>query len=318
MTLNLIFMGTPEFCLPTLESLINSEHQMKLVVTNPDKPKGRGKKMSPPPVKEFCLKRQIKVFQPDDLRDEMVYNRLKDLKPDLMITMAYGKIIPGELLKLPSICCINVHASLLPKYRGAAPIHWAVINGEKETGITIMLMDEGMDTGDILAQKIVSIEEDDTTGDVHDKLAREAPDLLIETISKLKQGKIAPLKQDDTKACLAPKLEDEHIKIDWNKEDAISVYNKIRGLNPWPGAYTFWKGKRIKLWSSEIYDRTRVISEPGELVKRVDGGPVVQCRIGLIKLTSLQLEGKKKISGEDFLKGYSLEEGDILRDISGV
>lgn len=312
MALNIVFMGTPEFSVPTLNSLIDSEHNLKMVVTMPDKPKGRGKKLASPPVKDVCIKKDINVHQPTDLKDKIVYNSLKEVGPDLIITMAYGKFIPDDILKLPSLDCINVHASLLPKYRGAAPIHWAVINGEKETGLTIMSMNSGMDTGDILTQLKIPIGFEDTTGDVHDRLAEEAPSLLLETIRKLETGKITPLKQNDKKACFAPKLTDKYIKINWENEAALNIYNKIRGLNPWPGSYTYWQNKRIKIWESKIHDRIEKVGIPGEVIKKTKEGPMVQCKEGFVVLTCLQPEGRKKLSGEDFLKGYSMKTGEVI------
>ncbi|UMZ73297.1 methionyl-tRNA formyltransferase [Natranaerofaba carboxydovora] len=312
MSLNIIFMGTPEFAVPTLNALIDSEHNLELVVTQPDKPKGRGQKTAPTPVKENCLEREITVYQPDDLKDELVYNRLKELKPDLIVTMAYGKLIPGKILELPEIDCINVHASLLPKYRGAAPIHWAVINGEKETGITIMSMDEGMDTGDILSQEKVPIHYEDTTGDVHDKLKKVSPKILLETIKKIEQGEITQIKQDEKKATIAPKLTKEYLKINWENEDAGTIYNKIRGLNPWPVSYTYWQNKRLRLWESKNLDDSEIKGVAGEIIRIDDDGPVVQCQKGLITLTCLQPEGKKKLKGNDFLRGYSMEMGEVL------
>lgn len=312
MGLKIIFMGTPDICLPTLKALINSEHDLKLVVTREDKPKGRGKKLAPPPVKKVALESGVQVFQPRDLKEEMVYNKLKEQTPDLIVSMAYGEKIPEKILEIPTHGSINIHPSLLPKYRGAAPIHWAVINGDKETGITIISMDKSMDTGDILAQKKIPINFGDTTGDIYNRVRELSPSMLLETLSDITSGNIEVKKQSNSQATTAPKLTKKHLKINWQEEDSLKVYNKIRGLNPWPGAFTFWKDKRIKLWFSEIVSREDKLAKPGEVVKLEDKGPIVQCEKGLICLTSLQPEGKKALEGTDFLKGYSLKVGEHL------
>ena len=253
--LRIIFMGTPDFAVPTLQALINGPDNVITVICQPDKKSGRGRKLSSPPTKILATKQNIPVLQPTSIRTEDFLNQIKELKPDLIIVAAYGKILPGPLLHLPPLGTINVHGSLLPKYRGAAPIQWAVIKGEKETGVTIMQMDEGMDTGDILLPVSIPINDDDTAGSVFTKLANLGGKALIDAIQLLKEDKLPPIKQDDSQVSLAPLLSKEMGHIDWTK-DAHTLHSLIRGLDPWPSAYGFLQEKRFRFFKHRLLQVT--------------------------------------------------------------
>ena len=244
-------MGTPEFAVSSLQALIQAGEEVIAVVTQPDKPKGRGKRLASPPVKELALRYNIPVLQPVKIRDEGFISIMKDLHPDIIVVIAYGKILPKAVLDIPPKGCINVHASLLPKYRGAAPINWAIINGEKETGVTTMLMDEGMDTGDILLTERISIKPEDTTADIHDRLKHVGATLLVETIKGVQSRTLRPIPQAHAQATYAPMLKKEDGRIDWGMGPQ-EIINLIRGLNPWPGAYTRWEGMQIKIFKAEV------------------------------------------------------------------
>jgi len=303
-------MGTPDFAVPTLQKLAE-KHEVIASYTQPDRPKGRGKQLQPPPVKTMSEKLGIPVYQPRSIKEEDVLEQLQSMSPEAIIVVAYGQILPEEILHLPPYGCINVHASLLPKYRGAAPIHWAVINGEKETGVTTMLMDKGLDTGDILLQKKINISIEDTVGTVHDKLASLGAELLIETLEGLQNGIVKPKKQDDNFATYVSMLDRQVEKIDWNSS-AEKIFNKVRGLNPWPGAYTTLHGKRLKVWKTEISEKDSVF-HPGKILDIIpDKGIEVGTKKGKIIITELQPPGKKRMSASAFLRGYNVEKGDIL------
>lgn len=309
--MKVVFMGTPDFAVPTLEALIDSNHEVVSVITQPDKPKGRGNKVIYTPVKEVALKHDIPVFQPKKVREPEFVAQLEEMKPDVIVVVAFGQILPKSILDLPQYGCINVHASLLPKYRGAGPIQWSIINGEKETGITTMHMDVGLDTGDMILKEVVEISEDDTGGTLHDKLMQVGGKLLIKTLGQLELG-IAPReKQDDAASSYAPMLEKCMGNIDWNK-DAIEIELLIRGLNPWPSAYTYLHGKLLKIWSG------RVISNyyPGNVGEIVDiiknEGVVVKCGVDNLLLSEIQLQGKKRMMTDAFLRGYEVEIGEVL------
>jgi len=310
--MRIVFMGTPEFAVPILQSLLESTHNICLVVTQPDKCKGRGKVCSPPPVKKTAVKHHLSVVQPGKLSDQGFYQDLKKISPDLIVTAAYGKMVPSDILLLPDHGAINVHASLLPKFRGAAPIHRAVMNGERETGVTIMRMTEQMDAGDILSAERIPISCEDTTGIIYDKIVEKAPGLLLDTIAQLEQGDIKPIKQDENRATYAPKLTKEDEKLDFKLEDAKQVYNHIRGLNPWPGAHVFFGDKRIKAWKSQVFSLEGQKGSPGEILDITENGPIVQCKQGAVILTELQMSGKRICTGRDFLCGYSVHPGDLF------
>lgn len=309
----IIFMGTPEFAVPCLKALIESGQDVIAVVTQPDKPKGRGKHLTSPPVKELALKCDIPVLQPEKIKDEPFVNALKNLCPDVIAVVAYGKILPKAVLDMPPLGCINVHASLLPKYRGAAPINRAIINGEKETGITTMLMDEGMDTGDMLLTERVEIKDDDTAASLRDRLKHIGAELLIRTIKGIESGVVQPIKQDDSQATYAPMLKKEDGRIDWTLK-AEEIRNLIRGLNPWPGAYTRWEGKQIKIFKGERVkgQGSGVKEEPGTIINVSADGICVAAGKDALLITELQPENKNKMSASEFIKGYRIVKNQIF------
>jgi len=294
-------MGTPDFSVPILQNLVQSDYEIVLVVTQPDRPKGRKRILTPSPVKEEAIKHNIPVFQPEKLNDD--FEEIVAYEPDLIITAAYGQLLPNELLEAPQYGSINVHASLLPELRGGAPIHYAILQGKKETGITIMYMVEQLDAGDILTQESVMIEHTDDVGILHDKLSQIGASLLLRTLPKLFAGELTPLKQDDTKATFAANIRREQEKVDWNQTN-LEVYNQIRGLRPWPGSFTTYEGKTMKIWRGEL-DEREYDGKPGEIVKINDRESfVVVCgnRKG-IRLTEIQPAGSKKMTVSEYLHG---------------
>ncbi|MBI5892244.1 MAG: methionyl-tRNA formyltransferase [Deltaproteobacteria bacterium] len=301
-------MGTPDFAAPSLKLLIESPYEVCAVATQPDKPKGRGMVLTPPPVRVLALAHNIPVFQPERLNSDFAA-KLKEIAPDMIVVAAYGKILPKSVLEIPKYGCINVHASLLPKYRGAAPINWAIINGEKETGITTMLMDEGMDTGKMLLKESVKISNDDTAGTLHDKLKEVGANLLIKTLDALRNGTIAPIEQDDSLATYAPMIKKEDGRIDWTLK-AEEIKNLIRGLNPLPCAYTRWEGKQIKIFKAEV--EAGVKEEPGTIINISTEGIFVAAGRGTLLITELQMENKNRMSASEFIKGYRIVKGQIL------
>lgn len=307
--MDIVFMGTPEFAVPCLEKLIADGHNVKGVFTQPDKPKGRGHKIQFPPVKECALKAEIPVFQPVKMRDGEAMAILKDLNPELIIVVAYGQILPKEILDFPKYGCINIHASILPKYRGAAPIQWAVLNGEKISGVTSMQMDIGLDTGDMLLCAEVEIGENDTAGDLHDKLSVLGADVMARTIELLEQGKLNPVKQNDAESNYAPMLSKDLCPINWN-ESADKIHNKVRGLSPWPVAVTTLEGKTLKVHKSATVDGYK--GKPGEVVCS-DKKLIVACADAAVEIVTLQLEGKKAMSAADFMRGNPIQAGTILK-----
>ncbi|MBI5047747.1 MAG: methionyl-tRNA formyltransferase [Deltaproteobacteria bacterium] len=306
-------MGTPEFAVPSLKALFEAGEEVVAVVTQPDKPKGRGKHLTSPPVKELAVKHNISVLQPEKIQDEVFIRAVKELLPDTIVVIAYGKILPKVVLDIPPLGCINVHASLLPRYRGAAPINWAIINGEKETGIATMLMDEGMDTGDILLTEKVEIKGDDTAADMYNKLKDIGASLLVKTIKGLKSGTIIPAPQDDSQATYAPMLKKEDGRIDWTT-GAEGIKNLIRGLNPWPGAYTRWEGKQIKIFKAERGkgQGARGKEEPGTIINVSPEGICVTTGDSDLLITELQPENKNKMSASEFIRGYRIGKGQIF------
>lgn len=305
--MRVIFMGTPDFAVGTLEALCRSRHEVVGVVTQPDKPKGRGKAMQYTPVKEVALKENIPVLQPVKVRDPKALEELKRLNGDVIVVVAFGQIIPKSILELTKYGCINVHGSLLPKYRGAAPIQWAVIDGETESGITTMQMDEGLDTGDMLLKKVIPLEETETGGTLFEKLSSAGAELLLETLDGLEAGKITPQKQGESPTAYAKMLTKEMGNIDWTK-DALSIERLIRGLNPWPSAYTRVQGKTLKVWTAKVLKENSE-KEPGTVIKSGKDGLFIQTGDGILNITELQLEGKKRMDTAAFLRGYAIEEG---------
>jgi len=311
--MNIVFMGTPDFAVPCLKALVDSGENVQAVFTQPDKPKGRGYKLTSPPVKELALTHNIPVYQPISLKNgedaETTMNVLNELAPDLIIVVAYGKILPKAILDLPQYC-INVHASLLPKYRGAGPIQWSVLNGEKTTGVTTMLMAEGLDTGDMLISNSVEIGENETASELHDRLSILGAEVLLKTIQAVKDNTLTPIKQDDSLSNYAPMLTKDMCAIDFSKP-AQEVHNQIRGLSTFPGAMTMLNGKRLKIYKSICtLDTSDKIA--GSVVN-TDNFTVV-CGDGkCVQFIEVQLEGSKRMSTSDFLRGKSIEKGTILK-----
>lgn len=305
----ILFMGTPEFAVPSLESIIKKKYELLAVVTQPDRPRGRGKRVIPSPVKKIALEHGLLVLQPDKLSHDFV-QEIKQLAPDVVVVAAYGKILPKSLLETPPLGCINVHSSLLPGYRGAAPIHRAIINGETVTGVTIMYMAEGMDTGDIILQKETKISSVENVGSLHDRLSIMGAELLDTVLEKLFRGEVSRRGQDFTAATYAPPLKREEEIINW-KEDARKIHNQVRGMNPWPGAYTLWKGQRLKIWRSAVQENG-VKGNPGEVIHLGNDGIIVAAGSGELSIQELQLSGGKKMPAEAFLRGNLLTLGTVL------
>lgn len=311
--MKIVFMGTPDFAVPCLEKLIQAGYPILEVVTQPDRPKGRKREMTPPPVKVAALEHGVPVFQPEKLRDKEAVDHLIALKPDLIVTAAYGQILPKEIIELPQYGCINVHASLLPKYRGGAPIHKSIIDGEPETGVTIMYMAEKLDAGDILTQVRVPIEEEDHVGTLHDKLAEAGSTLLLETIPLLIEGGIVPKKQEESEVTYAWNIQREDEKINWNRSSR-EIYNQIRGLNPWPVAYAELEGQVFKIWWAKECTEGHAQAEPGTILKISHEGIDVACGKGVLRLLQVQPSGKKKMDVKDYVRGIgqSLQVGTKL------
>jgi len=304
--MRVLFMGTPEFAVPTLEALIQ-EHEVIGVYTQPDKPKGRGKAMAFPPVKEKALEHNIPVFQPAKVRVPEVVAEIKAMNPDAIVVVAFGQILPESILNIPKYGCINVHASLLPKYRGAAPMQWAIIDGEKETGITTMYMAKGLDTGDMILKAVTPIGPKETGETLHDRMSVMGGPLIIETLKQIEAGIAPRIPQDDSLSCYASMLDKELGCIDWNK-DAASIERLIRGLNSWPSAYTFWNGKTLKIWDSEVVHSTGC-EENGTVIARDKLSFTVKCGENALKIMEVQLQGKKRMATQAFLVGNQVETG---------
>ena len=308
--MRVVFMGTPDFSVGTLEAIVKAGHEVVGVVTQPDKPKGRGKNMQFAPVKEKALEYNLPVYQPLRAREESFIEQLRGMQPDIIVVVAFGQILPKAILEMPKYGCINVHASLLPKYRGAAPIQWAVIDGEKESGVTIQQMNEGIDTGDILTKTVITLEEKETGGSLFDKLADAGAKLLVETLVAIENGTITRTKQNDAEATHAKKLDKTLGEIDFTKS-AEEIERLIRGLNPWPSAYTGLGGKTLKIWDANVVDK-EVEGQPGEIVEITKENIYVKTGKGLLELEEVQLEGKKRMEAGAFLRGNQVEVGTIL------
>lgn len=308
--MKIIFMGTPEFSVGTLEALIAAGHEVTLAVTQPDKPKGRGKAMQFSPVKETAMKHGIPVFQPRRVREPECIEALRHYEADVIVVIAFGQILPKEILEMTRYGCINVHASLLPKYRGAAPIQWAVINGEKVSGVTTMQMDEGLDTGDMILKTEVVLDPKETGGSLHDKLAEAGAALCVETLKAIEDGTATFTKQGESLTAYARMLDKKLGQIDW-KLPAEETERLIRGLNPWPSAYTEWNKKTMKLWDAEVTDGDSGL-EPGTVARVTKEAFWVQTGAGMLKVLSLQIPGKKRMDTGAFLRGYPLKTGDVL------
>lgn len=303
-------MGTPDFAVPTLQALVQAGHDLAAVVTQPDRPRGRGKKEAAPPVKVAAQNFQLRVFQPQRVKEPEFIEVLKRLSPEIIVVAAYGHILPPAILDLPVHGCINVHASLLPKYRGAAPLHWAVINGEKETGITIMRMDEGMDTGDILLKEAVPVSDMDNVGTIHDKLAVLGARLILRGLELAEKGKLVGTPQAGEPS-YAPMLKAEDEIVKWERP-ARHLFNQIRGMDPWPGARTTISGKVLKLWRAAVVDEGAAGNIPGHVLDTDREGITVCAGQGLLQIKELQLQGSRRMSAADFIRGNPLPAGTVL------
>ena len=305
--LNIVFMGTPDFAVPSLQALVEAGYAIGCVVTQPDRPKGRKRILTPPPVKVAAQQLGLPVWQPEKIRRSGEVKKLQSLKPDLIVTAAFGQILPKAILETPSKGCINVHASLLPKYRGGAPIHRAIMDGERETGVTIMYMVEALDAGDILTQCTVPIQEDDTVGTLHDRLSEAGADLLRNSLPSILSGKVTPKPQDERRVTYAPniKREDEH--IDWSRS-AEAIHNQVRGLNPWPVAYTSWQGKPFKIWRTEVV-HSQATEPPGTVIHVGKEDIVVATGKEALRLLEVQPAGEKRMDTAQFLRGSVIRPG---------
>ena len=310
--MRVIFMGTPDFAVGTLEEIIKAGHEVVLAVTQPDKPKGRGKEMQFTPVKECALAHNIPVYQPKKIRESECIEELKKYQADVCVVVAFGQILPKEILEMTPYGCINVHASLLPKYRGAAPIQWAVINGEKVSGVTTMQMDEGLDTGDMLEKVEITLDKKETGGSLFDKLSAKGAALCVHTLAELEKGTITPQKQGESTTEYAKMLNKKSGEIDWTKT-AVEIERLIRGLNPWPSAFTFINGKTLKVWRSSV-EKAEVKETPGTVMSADKEGIHVACGQDVLVLREVQLEGKKRMEADAFLRGCQLKPGDMFTD----
>lgn len=308
--MKIIYMGTPDFAVAPLEAILQAGHQVTAVVTQPDKQKGRGKEVQMTPVKECAIKHGIPVLQPVRIREPEAIAELQRYPADIFVVAAFGQLLTEEILNMPRFGCINIHASLLPAYRGAAPIQWVIINGEIKTGVTIQQMAKGLDTGDMLFKKEVAIEAKETGESLHDKLMAAGAELIVEALSEIEKGNVRPEKQDEALSCYAKKLTKSMGLIDWSK-DAVSIERLIRGLNSWPSAYTMYNGKTLKIWEADVAASENG-EKPGTVLAVAKDSFDVATGEGILKVKSLQLEGKKRMSVKDFLLGYEVVKGTVL------
>ena len=312
--MKIVYMGTPDFAVAPLKALIEAGHTVTAVVTQPDKQKGRGKEVSMTPVKECALSYGIPVLQPVKIKAPEAVEELKKYEADIFVVVAFGQLLSEEILNMPKLGCINLHASLLPKYRGAAPIQWAILNGDKETGVTIQQMEKGLDTGDMLSRVVVPIDAKETGESLHDKLMEAGARLLVETLPLIEAGKITPEKQDESLATFyATKLDKAMGHIDWTKPAEV-IERFVRGLNSWPSAYTFYKGKTLKIWDADVVEGKEG-AVPGSVIQTGKEFFDVACGEGALRVLTVQLEGKKKMSVKDFLLGYDVREENF--DVTG-
>ena len=318
--MKVLFMGTPDFAQESLKKLVETNYEIIGVVTNVDKPKGRGMKLVQSPVKEYALEKNLKIYQPEKIKNnEEFLQEIKSLNPDVICVVAYGKILPKEILDIPKYGCINVHASLLPKYRGAAPIQWAILNGDKKTGITTMYMNEGMDTGDIILVEEVDIGDDETTGELWDRLSKIGGELLVKTLQLIEKGTAPKIKQGKDFS-MAPMLNKEIAKIDWENKTAKEIKNLVRGLNPIMGAYTFFNGKKIKFWKVDLAKTTEImidnsiniIKNGTVIVSDQKDGIFIKTKSGILKVLEIQAENSRKMTIQEFLRGNRIEQFDVF------
>ena len=308
--MRIVFMGTPDFSVPALEALVEGGHEVVAAITQPDKPKGRGKAVLMTPVKEKAMELGIPVYQPVKVREPEFVEKLRQMEPDAIVVVAFGQILPKSILEIPRYGCVNIHASLLPKYRGAAPIQWAVIDGERESGVTTMFMNEGLDTGDMLEKEAVTLDPKETGGSLHDKLSAIGGRPILSILKGLEDGTLKGTPQTDEGTCYAKMLKKSLGDIDWTM-DAAAIERLIRGLNPWPSAYTCLHGKTLKIWDGDVLEREYGV-EPGTVAEVAKDRLVVQTGQGSLAIRSLQLEGKKRMDAGDFLRGYAVEAGTRL------
>ncbi len=317
--MKIVFMGTPDFAKESLEAIYKAGYTISGVVTNPDRPKGRGMKLLPSEVKEFALEKKISIYQPLKIKNNhKFFEEIKDLQPDFICVVAYGKILPKEILDIPKYGCINVHASILPKYRGAAPIQWAILNGDTQTGVTTMYMDEGLDTGDIILTKEVEVGEEETTGELWKKLSKIGAELLVQTLQQIEKGN-APRKKQKNDFTIAPMISKEMSKIDWNTKTAKEIKNLVRGLNPIMGAYSYLKNKKIKFWKVAVVPDNEFIIENSEILKNgtvlvsnSKDGLFIKTKDGILKVLEIQGENAKRMPIQDFLRGNLIKEFDVF------
>lgn len=308
--MKIVFMGTPEIAVPCLQKIIDEGHEILAVVTQPDKPKGRGKKLAMPPVKELAIDNNIKVYQPVKAREESFVKILEEMNPDLIVVVAFGQILPQSILDIPKYGCVNVHVSLLPKYRGAAPINWVIINGEEKTGVTTMYMDAGLDTGDIILKKEMQLTDEITAGELHDEMMLIGADALKETIDLIAKGEAPREKQNDEETSYAPIMNKTLGNIDWSKS-AKDIHNLIRGVNPWPSAYTLYEGQTMKIWKTVVLDS---VSEevPGTILSVSKDGIEVSTKDNILLVKEIQMSGKKRMLVSEYVKGNSINTKVIL------
>ncbi len=316
--MRIVFMGTPDFAQKSLESIYNAGYDIIGVVTNPDKPKGRGMKLTFSPVKEFAVENGLKVYQPTKVRGNVEFvEEIKSLSPDVICVVAYGKILPKEILEIPKYGCINVHGSLLPQYRGAAPIQWAVLNGDTKTGVTTMYMDEGMDTGDMIFKEEVEIGENETTGELWEKLENVGGNLLVKTLQAIEKGD-APREKQGENYTMAPMLDKKMSRINWEEQTALQIKNLVRGLNPIMGAYTYLNGKKIKFWKVDIVkteikpEYMRALINGTIIISDAKEGLYVRTKKGILRILEIQGENAKRMPVEDFLRGNPIEPFDVF------
>lgn len=308
--MRVLFMGTPDIATGCLQKLIDEKYDIIGVVTQPDKPQNRGKKLGMPPVKELALKYDIPVYQPIKAREESFVEKLKDLNPDIIVVVAFGQILPKSILDIPKFGCINVHVSLLPKYRGAAPINWVIINGEEKTGVTTMYMDEGLDTGDMILTEEFDLDDEITAGELHDKMKDIGADVLIETLKQIEDGCAPRIPQNHEEFTYAPMMNKSLGQIDWSKS-ARDIHNLVRGVNPWPSAYTIYDGLTIKVWKTKVLGETSD-KEPGTILKVDKDGIRVSTKDNVILVKEIQMPGKKRVLVSEYIKGNSINTNIIL------
>lgn len=308
--MKIVFMGTPEFAVPCLQKIIDEGHEVLAVVTQPDKPKGRGKKLAMPPVKELALKYDIDVYQPVKAREESFVEKLKEINPELIVVVAFGQILPKSILDIPKFGCVNVHASLLPKYRGAAPLNWVIINGEEKTGVTTMYMDVGLDTGDMILKSEIPLDDEITAGELHDKMMVQGAEVLKDTIDLISKGEAPREKQNDEETCYSPIMDKSLGNIDWSKS-ATDIHNLIRGVNPWPSAYTTYDKQTMKIWKTKVLDKSSE-KTPGTIINVDKNGIEVSTGDKALQISEIQMSGKKRMIVSEYIKGNDISTGIVL------